>query len=303
MPSALILAAGFGTRLQPLTLELPKPAVPVGDRPLIAHVAEACRNAGVTRLLANAHHEHEKLSLVIQRLGIDIQVVIEAEIRGTAGGVFGARARLGPGSVLVHNGDILTAAPIARLLQSATQLDAQVLAVSPRPVGEGTVGVAADGRVVRLRGHVYGAESSGGDYIGVMALGPSVMDRLPERGCLMADVALPTLDAGGPVWTVPALAPWSDLGDLAQYVAANFRWLQARGQSSWVAADADVSSEVRLSQAIVGAGARVAGSGPLDEVIVWPGAICQAPLSRAIVLGSGRVVPLPSGSRAPAPAT
>ena len=63
MTSALILAAGFGTRLRPLTLELPKPVVPVGDRPLLAHIAVACRAAGLSRLVVNAHHEHEKLTL------------------------------------------------------------------------------------------------------------------------------------------------------------------------------------------------------------------------------------------------
>ena len=75
MTSALILAAGFGTRLRPLTLELPKPVVPVGDRPLLAHIAAACRAAGIRRLFANAHHEHEKLRSVIDGLSLNIEAV------------------------------------------------------------------------------------------------------------------------------------------------------------------------------------------------------------------------------------
>jgi mannose-1-phosphate guanylyltransferase len=295
MTSALILAAGFGTRLRPLTLELPKPAVPVGDRPLLAHVAAACRRAGVSDLIINAHHEHVKLSNIIQILELGIEVVVEAEIRGTAGGVAGARSRFEPGAVLVWNGDILTEAPARALLELARERDAQVLAVAPRAPGEGTVGLGADGSVVRLRGQVFGTEARSGDYVGVMALGPQVLATLPERGCLFGDVALPHLAAGGKVWTVPASGAWTDLGDLRSYVAANFAWLDAQWtaatQRSWVGVGASLAPGVSLQRCVVGAGAKVLGAGVVSEVIAWPGAVLSAPLSRAVVLGSGRIVP------------
>jgi mannose-1-phosphate guanylyltransferase len=288
--SALILAAGFGTRLRPLTLELPKPVVPVGDRPLLAHVADACRAAGVARLVANLHHEHLKIIRIINDLDLRIDVVVESEIRGTAGGVAGARALLGAGPVLIWNADILTRAPVKELVELAQERNAQVLAVAPRACGEGSVGLDEQGAVVRLRGQVFGREVSGGDYIGVMALGPGVMTRLPAQGCLFGDVALPHLAQGERVWSVASSAPWSDLGDLSEYVAANLRWLQERGEPSWCSPDARVSSAVRLERSIIGSGAEVSGSGELREVIVWPGARVQAPLARAVVLESGRVV-------------
>ncbi|MES1186732.1 MAG: sugar phosphate nucleotidyltransferase [Myxococcales bacterium] len=293
MTSALILAAGFGTRLRPLTLELPKPVVPVGDRPLLAHIAAACRAAGIRTLVANAHHEHEKLSRVINDLSLKIEVVVEAQIRGTAGGVAGARGRFESGAVLVWNGDILTNAPVSALLDRAQAGDAQVLAVSPRGLGEGTVGMDGEGNVVRLRGRTFGHEVQSGDYVGVMALGPGVVARLPEQGCLMADVALPCLAAGGKVATVPSLAPWTDLGDLASYVAANFRWLDdsGAGAASWVAPGVTVPPGVTVERSLLGAGARLSGRGALRQVIAWPGAPVVAPLTRAVVLGSGRVVP------------
>jgi mannose-1-phosphate guanylyltransferase len=301
MTSALILAAGFGTRLRPLTLELPKPVVPVGDRPLLAHVAAACRAAGLGKLIVNAHHEYAKICSIIEQLSLDVEVVVETQIRGTAGGVAGARERFDGGAVLVWNADILTDAPVQSLLEQANACDAQVLAVSPSPVGQGTVGMDDEGSVVRLRGRVFGRETRSGDYVGVMALGPGVVARLPERGCLMADVALPDLAAGRKVWTVSSTAPWSDLGDLKQYVTANFRWLDAhlaaRAQSSilnpqsWIASRVNVPAQVQVERCLIGAGAMVSGAGALAEVIVWPGASVTAPLSRAVVLGSGRVVP------------
>jgi mannose-1-phosphate guanylyltransferase len=291
MTSALILAAGFGTRLRPLTLELPKPVVPVGDRPLLARVAAACRLAGVERLVANAHHDHQKLSSIIQQLKLGIEVVVEPEIRGTAGGVAGARPLLGSGPVLVWNGDILAEPPVARLLDEARDPQAQVLAVSPRPVGQGSVGLDEQGRVVRLRGRVFGEESRSGDYIGVMALGTEVVAALPDRGCLIGDVALPALERGQPVRSVESAGAWSDLGDLAAYVEANFEWLDRTGEPCWKAPTSRVSPDVRLERSLLGEQVEVTGSGVVREVIAWPGARLTAPLSRAVVLGSGRVVP------------
>lgn len=290
MASALILAAGFGTRLRPLTLELPKPAVPVGDRPLIAHVAAACRRGGASRLVANAHHGHAQLSAIIQQLRLDIEVVVEPDIRGTAGGVAGARGLLGDGAVLVWNGDILTDAPVAELLRLARERDAMVLAVSPRPRGEGSVGLDAAGAVVRLRGQVFGEEVQGGDYIGVMALGPGVVADLPERGCLFGEVALPGLAAGRRVWSLPSAAPWSDLGDLRAYVEANFDWLARSGSPRWCAPGVTLPGGVVLERSLLGSGVQVEGQGQVSEVIAWPGARLQAPLARAVVLSSGRVV-------------
>jgi mannose-1-phosphate guanylyltransferase len=296
MSSALILAAGFGTRLRPLTLELPKPLVPVGDRPLLAHVASACRAAGVQTLVANAHHEHEKLSSVIHGLRLNIQVVVERVIRGTAGGVAGARDLLGEGAVLVWNGDILAEPPARELLAQANELDAQVLAVSPRSAGEGSVGLDEEGGVVRLRGRVFGRETSGGDYVGVMALGAGVVAGLPELGCLIGDVALPALEAGKRVWSLPSGGQWSDLGDLAAYVSANFDWLDASGQAAWCSPASRVERGVQIERSLIGAGAVISGAGPVSEVIAWPGAPVQAPLARAVVLGSGRVVPFPGSA-------
>jgi NDP-sugar pyrophosphorylase family protein len=151
--------------------------------------------------------------------------------------------------------------------------------------------------VVRLRGQVFGREARGGDYVGVMALGPGVVAALPDRGCLFGDVALPDLARGKRVWTIPSPAAWSDLGDLQQYVAANFRWLDERGTGVWQAETARVASAVRLERCLVGEGAQVTGAGELRDVIVWPGARAQAPLSQAVVLTSGRVVPFETPAR------
>src|SRR6188474_3529875 len=98
--TAMILCAGFGTRLRPLTDELPKPLVPVGDRPLLAHILGRLRTAGVTRAVLNLHHKSEEIIRNLDNLPIEPQVMVEAEILGTAGGVAAARQLLGPGPVV-----------------------------------------------------------------------------------------------------------------------------------------------------------------------------------------------------------
>lgn len=285
----MVLCAGLGTRLRPLTDELPKPLVPLGDRPLLAHIWARLQAAGTRRLVINTHHLANRFVNVHELLHTEVQQVHEEEIRGTAGGIAGARALLGPGSVVVWNGDILASPPLGSLLSAAGETGL-AFAVCPRPKGEGTLGVDAAGSIVRLRGHQFGVEVRGGDYLGVAALDEATRAALPERGCLVGDVALPALAAGRRVRAVDAPGPWTDLGDPESYHAANLRWLEQEALDTFRAADARVAPGVELEQCVLGGGVEVRGSGRLTRVVAWPGAIVEAPLSDAIVLGSGRVV-------------
>jgi len=287
--SAIILCAGFGTRLRPLTDELPKPLVPVGDRSILEHALLSLHAAGIRELVINVHHLAEQFAGVLAGLALNVRVLVESEIRGTAGGVAGARGYLSSSPVLVWNGDILVAPPLDQLLVRS-EPQSFCLGVAPRRLGEGTVGLGAQGQVVRLRGECFGTEVSGGDYVGVLALGPGVLASLPERGCLFSDGALPLLRAGGTVHSVLVTAPWTDAGDPPSLLRANLAWLDARELSFFLGQGAQVAAGVQLQQALIGAGARVQGSGLVERCVVCPGATAVAPLSDAIVAPSGRVI-------------
>jgi mannose-1-phosphate guanylyltransferase len=287
--SAIILCAGFGTRLRPLTDELPKPLVPVGDRSILEHALASLLAAGVSELVINAHHLAERFEGALAGMAAKVQLVVEPAIRGTAGGVAGARRYLSSAPVLVWNGDILVAPPIDQLLMG-TEASSFCLGVAPRPLGEGTVGLGADGRVVRLRGERFGLELGGGDYVGVLAIGAGALGSLPEFGCLVGDAALPLLRAGGTVRSAAVTTPWTDAGDAHSLLGANLAWLGARGLNSFRASDSEVSPGVELRQALVGSGARVEGRGLLERCVVCPGARAVAPLRDAIVAPSGRVI-------------
>ncbi len=294
----MILSAGFGTRLRPLSDELPKPLVPVGDRPLLVHIAERLARAGVGEVVLNLHHRVEEFSSVLSRLPVKAHVIHELEIRGTAGGIAGARRLLGSGPALVVNGDILCDAPFGELLARVD--DGLCMAVKPRPRGEGSVGVDESGAVVRLRGQRFGEEYRGGDYVGAAALGARCLSTLPEQGCLVGDWALPELARGGRILTVASPGDWLDVGSLETYREANRRWLQhaleadspgtQQATKSFVGASARVSPEVSLEGSIVGAEAEVLGHGALVRCVIWPGAVVHAPLSDAVVTTQGQIV-------------
>ncbi len=137
----MILAAGFGTRLRPLTLELPKPLVWVGDRPAIAMVAERLVAAGVREIVINTHHQAEAFSTeMLARVPGEISVVVEEEILGTGGGVANAASLLGDGDVVVWNGDILAPLDVRALLAAHAQFRGE--APPPERAGASDLGAA-----------------------------------------------------------------------------------------------------------------------------------------------------------------
>ena len=119
----MILAAGFGSRLAPLTDRCPKALVPVAGRPMIAHVVEALCRAGCDELVVNAHHFAEQIEEYFLRndAGVPVHVLRETDILGTGGGVLNAAPLLeNEDHVLVHNADIATESDL-RLLVAAHQ--------------------------------------------------------------------------------------------------------------------------------------------------------------------------------------
>lgn len=292
----MVLCAGFGTRLRPLTDERPKPLVPFGDRTLLEHVLAGLGAQGLLPAVVNSHHLAPVFRALVADFDGILKVVEEPEIRGTAGGVAGARHVLAKGPVLVTNADVLASVDGRRLLER-TPPDGLCLAVAPRPRGSGTVGVGAAGRVVRLRGERFGEELEGGDYVCTLGIGEDALAALPPAGCLIGEVALPLARRGGALVTMRAEGELVEPGDSpVAYHAGNLAWLARRGEASFVAEGARVAPQVALRQAIVGRGAAVEGQGTLERVVVWPGATVRAPLADAVVTTGGVVVPVPLAS-------
>ena len=285
----MILAAGLGTRLRPLTDELPKPLVPVGDRPAVAHIAERLARAGLREAVLNTHHLAQAFTpRRLASLPLRLRVIHEAAILGTGGGVANAAPLLGDGEVILWNGDILADVDIAALLRAHRGARTQAtLVIAPRRPGEGTVGIADDGALVRLRGERFGEETRSGDFLGIYVIGPKLRARLPAQGCMLGDGCLPALRAGERIETFTVATAWDDIGAIAAYLQANARWLSRSGNQAYVGEGAVVAPGVTLEDSVIGAGARISGQGLVRGAVIWPGAQAEAPLDRVVVTTAG----------------
>lgn len=286
MNAAFILGAGLGTRLRPLTDLHPKPLVPVGDRPLVLSILDNL--APFAPRVVNAYHLADQ---VVRALQGKAEVVVESTLLGTAGGLRNAAPLLGEGDVLVHNGDVVVSARDFTLRNPRSvhpEADAVLLVRKAR--GEGNVGVAEDGRIVRLRRTSWGRELLQAEFLGVQWISRSLRKRLPAVGCLIGDVAIPEGLRGTPLYAHLSEGPFFDIGDLASYAAANFAWLE--GNDAWTAPTALVHPGCQLRRTLVGDRARVHEGVSLAECIVWPDTVVRTSHTRAI-LTPDCVLPIP----------
>ncbi|MCL2778762.1 MAG: sugar phosphate nucleotidyltransferase [Polyangiaceae bacterium] len=265
--AAMVLCAGFGTRLLPLTRDMAKPMLPVGDKPVILHILDRVRLAVPSRIVINVHYRAGDFDKLEGEQGLAISR--ETELLGTAGGLAHAASMLGKGDVIVWNGDILSDLDPRDLVFAHTSGEASAtLAVRPRPAGEGNVGIAADGRIVRLRDQRFGDEARAGEFLGVHVIGQELRNRLVKKGCAIGDVYIPAIDRGERLEAYEVFASYCDIGSLASYLDANLAWLAAHSLREWRAKGAIVKAPIDGSVV----GARACIEAPLRRSVAWPGA-------------------------------
>jgi MurNAc alpha-1-phosphate uridylyltransferase len=186
--TAMVLAAGLGTRMRPLTNERPKALVEVGGKPLIDHMMDRLAAAGVKRVVVNVHAFADLLEAHLRRRR-DLDILISDEralLWETGGGLKRARAMLGDAPILVANIDSVWTEDSTPAIQSLTdawapeRMDDLLLLV---PI-EASVGLDAPGDFFR---HPDGRLTHRGDalraplaYIGVQMLKPQIIDTWPE---------------------------------------------------------------------------------------------------------------------------
>lgn len=312
----MVLAAGLGTRLRPLTDELPKPAVPVGNVPLVRFTLDAVAGAGGTLAVVNAHHLPDRLEAVLSEQcppGLSVRVSRETELLGTGGGIRRAGSMLledDPELVVVLNSDILFAPDIAGAIATHRRLGAMatmVLRPDPEARRFGAIEIDGAGRVRRMLGRPEAVDDGPLGvhmFTGVHVLSPRAFADLPLDGCIIRHAYRRWVDGGAVVAGHVDETPWRDLGTLRAYLEANadmaagrLRWsgLPAPTGTSLVDPGAAVAEGARLHESVVGRGARVAAGVELHRVVVWPGAEVRTSLRDAIVtprtvvdVGSGR---------------
>lgn len=193
---ALILAAGLGTRLRPLTDHTPKALIPVGGVPMIERVARRLIEAGADRLVVNTAHLAERIEAYArERGGFGVETVFSREDPGpleTGGALLAARPQLrGDAPFFIHNADILTDLPLEAMYRAhAGGGDPlALLAVAERPTGRrllfddrGLLGRTDEGKGVDLRVREPEGQVRPLPFAGVHVVSPRIFGLITERG-------------------------------------------------------------------------------------------------------------------------
>jgi len=321
---AVILVGGEGTRLRPLTLSLPKPVVPVVDRPFLRHQLDLLARVGVREVVFSVAYRPEKIQAVFgdgSALGFALHYAVEETPLGTGGAVKNAERYLDERTI-VFNGDVLTDVDLPRVLADHEKAEAAasiVLTPVPNPSAYGLVETDASSRVLRFVEKPDPSQITT-DTInaGIYVLESRLLDLIPagqnhsiERGFF------PTLlKRGDLVRAHVHRGYWIDIGTPEKYRQVHRDVLSgrfpvdldgARTPEGWIHPDATIDPAAVLAGPVyvgprcrVAAGARIgpgavlvsdvvveAGAEVLESV-VWPGAVL-AESSRILdcVLGPG----------------
>lgn len=296
----MLLAAGLGTRMRPLTDRRAKPALPVLNQPLLRHTLERLARAGVTDVVVNLHHRPASVRRAVgpgRPFGLRVRYSHEARILGTGGGPRRAGRLLGREPVLVVNGDVLFDFDL-RLLVAAHRtsgaLATLALLPNPDPRRYGPIVTDRRGRVLSLAGRPPGARGRVSLFTGVHVVDPALFRRLPDGPSdSVRDLYAPIVGQGGLVQGVRVKGAWYDFGDPASYLAAQRRLLRQKRRVRLLAEGARVARGARVSGSVVGAGCRVdVGARVLDSVLWENVHIGAGALVRQSVIGDGvRVAP------------
>lgn len=300
---AMVLAAGLGTRLRPLTYEITKPMVPVLDRPVMEHILDLLDRHGFEETIANLHYFPDSIR---EHFGERVSYRHEEDLLGTAGGVRACAEFFGDDSFLVISGDALTDIDLTALAARHRESGGvATLAVKQVPDTR-EYGVVLHDREGRITGfqekpHPDEALSDLGNC-GIYVFSPEIFDYFPERPFVdWAQDVFPTLLQNDiPFYIHEVREYWNDVGSLGELRQGTFDALRGElrlevegeevapgvivsgGRSLpedaevegpvWIGRDVEIGAGVRLMGPVVlGDGATVGERAQLRETIVFPG--------------------------------
>ena len=293
---AMILAAGLGTRLQPLTDRLPKPLLPLMLVPMLGHLLAQLRCQGVREAVINGHHLADQLAAWLgdgSRWGLRLAFTRETEILGTAGALKNAAEHLQGAPFLVINADVLVDCDLQSLWAWHRARGALVtMVVRPDPAARDPRPVMVDDhdRVWQINSRPQranaGPECQGAVFTGIQIVEPDVLDAIPADRFVSttADTYPLLLQEGRPVFAFRHCGYWLDVGVPERYLQAHWDLLDGLLGASW---------EERLpagSQILRGAGEqRINGAALEPPVVLGAGSTLEhgARVGPYAVLGPG----------------
>ncbi len=283
MTRAMILAAGLGTRLRPLTDLCAKPALPVRGIPVVAYLLELLAHHDIREVILNLHHLPDTVRDAVERFtpkGTVVSYSSESRPLGTGGGIRQARHFLMESDVcVVLAGDMLLDLDLTGVISRHCEredLATLVLREDSRADRFGSIGIAEGGAVRRIAESIdLGRETAAGVFTGVRVFSKRALESFPDREVFedLRDWMAPRLEADASHLSGQLLSQrdciWEPVGTPAEYLQANFE----TPPLSFFDYDACAAQRGvrREGEVILGAEATVAATAQLHRCVVWDG--------------------------------
>ncbi|MCA1574702.1 MAG: NDP-sugar synthase [Acidobacteria bacterium] len=322
---AMILSAGYGTRLWPLTEDRTKPAIPILGKPLVGYVAEYLAGYGCDEIVVNLHHRPESVRWALgdgSKFGVKLHYVEEPEILGTSGALDNARELLRGETIVVVNGKIITDIDLNAAIETHRRTEAiATLVLLPNPECQSfTVVETADGCLKGFGSMPVQAEYVGREaplmFTGIQILEPRIFDYIPRGGFSHSttDVYPQAMAQGERIATHVATGKWYELSTPQRYLDISLAMLAERGEhlaagsACVISEGADVRQSVlwdgvviepdaRIRRAVLGDGVRITVGEVIEDAVVVRNSLVHGKSSPAkalkgVVRGDNFVVSL-----------
>jgi mannose-1-phosphate guanylyltransferase len=281
---AFVLAAGLGKRLRPLTEDLPKPLIPIFQKPLITFALDHLINIGVKRFIVNTHKRAELFENFFrgnEYEGHSITLVHERDLLETGGGIKNAERYLGSDPFLTYSGDIFTDIDLQPLIDEHFRRGNDVT-LALRETGLASEVALHDQRVVDIASR-YGTTGDL-DFANVAVWNPKIFQRIPPQQKIsfipiVADWIGKSGKIGGLVMDD---GKWFNIGSRAEYLDVHRtilrehwmpHYIKTREWPERIAKSATVDPSARLRGcSVVGENCQVGAGAVLEDTILWPGA-------------------------------
>jgi len=267
---AMILAAGLGTRLEPLTSKRPKPLVPVGNRPIIDRTIFWLKAHGIDEIIVNVHHHRDQIRNYLdggRPFGVRIHISEEPEILGTGGGIQKTRRFWDRESFVVVNGDILTDIDLGSACQVHQKRGDLVTLILHDFPPFNQVKLNSSNGILEINPVPEAGQLA---FTGIHILKPEVLDHIPvDRFSCILECYRALIGAGHPLrGHIVQNHYWRDAGTIESYVEANRETLN--GAPFLLGTNCRVHDHARLKDwAVLGDGICVEKGAEVSRSILW----------------------------------
>jgi NDP-sugar pyrophosphorylase family protein len=295
---AMILAAGFGTRLWPLTEDRTKPAIPFLNRPLIAYSIDYLAQAGIRDIIINLHHQPDSITGPLgdgSQFGVNIQYSYEEEILGTSGAIDKVRDQLMDDDFIVINGKIVTNIDVQAAIREHKERQAiATLVLKENKAHErfSIVEIDERGYISKFAGfpqppanEITVAEGQNGStpviqteraplmFVGIQVLSPRIFEYVP-RNCFshsVVDVYPKAMDAGEAVIAHITTGDWYELSTIERYLESSIRFAHQKGMVNVQGTDCLIATDAFVEDSILWKGVTVERGAHVRQCVLADG--------------------------------